>query len=143
MLIRRSGNIAFDVSQAADFELEWWIVHREHARHTEMDLGRACAAAAAALYAVPPQKALEHGLLRARAMLLRDAQEDTHTLDQSTWVSVESLLHLSYQSLYRAVSIPASAAFASPTSAPFARMTGRLELALLQGDLFGSGISGL
>lgn len=107
-LVRRTGNIAFDAPQAAELELEWWIVHREHARHTEMDLGRACGAAAAALYAVPPEKTLEHGLLRARAMLLRDMQEDAGTLSASGWASIESLLHQSYQSLHRAVSAPAS-----------------------------------
>jgi hypothetical protein len=108
-LIRRTGNIAFDVPQAAELELAWWIVHREHARHTEIDLGRACGAAAAALYAVPPETTLEHGLLRAKAMLLRDTQEDAGTLSAGGWASIESLLHQSYQSLHRAVSAPGPA----------------------------------
>lgn len=118
MLLRRSGNIAFDVPQAARLELEWWIVHRAHRNHTEMELAHACGAAAAALYAVPPQKTLEHGLLRAQAMLLRDEREDAGTLDAATWASIESLLHQSYQSLYRAVSSTSPTTSANSTPIP-------------------------
>lgn len=112
-LVRRTGNIAFDAPKAAELELEWWIVHREHTRHTEIDLGRACAAASAALYAVPPEKTLEHGLLRAKAMLLRDTREEAGILSAGDWTSIESLLHQSYQSLYRVIAAPVPASVMS------------------------------
>ena len=100
--LHNTGSIDFDVRRAAELELEWWIVHRERARHAPGDLGHACAAAAAILYALPVERTLEHGELRAQAMLIRDAAEERGEVSEGEWNAIESLLHRSYGSLHRA-----------------------------------------
>lgn len=98
-IVHRTGDIPFDVQQAARTELEWWIVHRQRAQYPPEALGRACAEAAAILYAVPVQQTLAHGQLRAQAMLLRDAAEERGKATEDDWQRIELLLHRSYQSL--------------------------------------------
>lgn len=102
-LIRNTGNRDFDVSRTAALELEWWIVHRQRERYPPGALGSACAEAAASLYGVPAASTLEHGQLRAQAMLLRDAREDAGSVTEADWATIESLLHRSYLSLGHAV----------------------------------------
>ncbi|QVN23866.1 hypothetical protein JYG32_35120 [Burkholderia pyrrocinia] len=103
-LIRNTGNRDFDVSRTTALELEWWIVHRERGRYPPGTLGSACAEAAASLYRVSAVSTLEHGQLRAQAMLLRDAREDAGRVTDADWATIESLLHRSYLSLGHAVS---------------------------------------
>ena len=103
-LIRNTGNRDFDVSRTTALELEWWIVHRQRERYPPDALGSACAEAAASLYRVPAGLTLEHGQLRAQAMLLRDAREEAGSVTDADWATIESLLHRSYLSLGHAVS---------------------------------------
>ncbi|MGF6775298.1 hypothetical protein [Paraburkholderia sp. GAS334] len=103
-LIRNTGNRNFDVSRTATLELEWWIVHRQRERYPPGALASACAEAAASLYMVSANSTLEHGRLRAQAMLLRDAREEAGSVTDADWATIESLLHLSYLSLGHAVS---------------------------------------
>ena len=110
-LIHNTSNRDFDVKRTAALELEWWIVHRQRDRYPHDALGRACAAATASLYMVPADATLEQGQLRAEAMLLRDAREEAGSVTEKDWATVESLLHLSYVSLSRAL---ASANAAAP-----------------------------
>lgn len=101
--IRRTGNINFDVKQAAKLELEWWIVHRERDHYSKELLDRACAEAAAAVYQIPPDSTLEHGRLRADAMVIRDDQAAAGGVREQDWAQIDSLLQACYQSLRRAI----------------------------------------
>jgi hypothetical protein len=101
--IRGVGNIEFDVRKAARLELEWWIVHRERDRNPPGALDRACAEAAAALYQASPESTMEHGRLRAAAMIIRDARADSGEVSEKDWMLIESLLRECYRSLQRAV----------------------------------------
>ncbi|PCE33500.1 hypothetical protein BZL54_04555 [Burkholderia ubonensis subsp. mesacidophila] len=103
-LIRNTGNRSFAVAPAATLELEWWIVHRQRDRYPPGALSDACAAAAAALYMVPPRETSEFGRLRAQAMLLRDARAEAGSVTENDWATIESLLHQGYVSLGHAVS---------------------------------------
>ena len=103
-LIRNTGDRDFDVPRTTALELEWWIVHRQRERYPPGALGSACAEAAASLYRVPVGSTLEHGQLRAQAMLLRDAREEAGSVTDADWATIESLLHRSYLSLGHAVS---------------------------------------
>ncbi len=99
--IHRTGNIDFDVRRAASAELEWWIVHRERGRYPADALGRACAEAAAALYLVPPESALEHGNLRAAAMVVRDTCAAAGGVAEENWRQIDTLLVECYESLHK------------------------------------------
>ena len=101
--IREAGNISFDVERAARLELEWWIVHRERARHREGDLARALAEAAAEIYGVPVERMAEHGRLRAEAMTIRDTRAEAGGVTEADWSRIDALLHASWQSLHKAV----------------------------------------
>jgi hypothetical protein len=103
-LIHNTGNRDFDVARTATLELEWWIVHRQRARYPPGALASACAEAAASLYMVSANSTLEHGRLRAQAMLLRDAREEAGSVTDADWATIESLLLRSYRSLGHAVS---------------------------------------
>ncbi|MFT0171128.1 hypothetical protein ACLKMY_19270 [Paraburkholderia mimosarum] len=105
-LIRNTGNRDFDVPRTTALELEWWIVHRQRERYPPGALGSACAAAAASLYKLPVGSTLEHGQLRAQAMLLRDAREEAGSVTDADWATIESLLQRSYLSLGHAVTSP-------------------------------------
>ncbi|WP_432261843.1 hypothetical protein [Cupriavidus sp. TMH.W2] len=102
-MIRNTGSIDFDVGRATTLELEWWIVHREHERYPSDALEHACAEAAAALYRVPAASTLEHGRLRAQAMLLRDARAEAGGVTEPEWTTIELLLQQSYRALRAAV----------------------------------------
>jgi len=41
--IRQMSDLPFDVNRAARLELEWWIIHRERAKHSAGELDRALA----------------------------------------------------------------------------------------------------
>jgi hypothetical protein len=99
--IHRTGNIDFDVRRAASAELEWWIVHRERGRYPADALGLACAEAASVLYQVSPESALEHGRLRAAAMVVRDTCAAAGGVAEENWRQIDTLLVESYESLHR------------------------------------------
>ncbi len=103
-LIHNTGNRDFDVARTTKLELEWWIVHRQREHYPPGALANACAQAAASLYMVSASSTLEHGQLRAQAMLLRDSREAAGSVTDADWATIESLLHRSYLSLEHVVS---------------------------------------
>jgi hypothetical protein len=93
----------FDVERAARLELEWWIVHRERARHAPGDLERSLAALASEIYRVPAERLAEHARLRAEAMEIRDMKAEHGGVTEQDWKRIDELLHESWRSLLRAV----------------------------------------
>ena len=102
-LIRKTGNIEFDVQRAAELELRWWIVHRERTKYSEDQLAAACANAAATLYQVSSESTTEHGYLRAQAMTIRDTKAKEGGVREEDWRTIEELLKGCYRSLYGAI----------------------------------------
>jgi len=103
--IRKVSDVPFDVDRAARLELEWWIVHRERARHTPGDLDRALAELPAEIYRVPVERLMEHARLRAEAMTIRDAKAAAGGVSEEDWARIEELLRASWQSLWKAVNV--------------------------------------
>jgi hypothetical protein len=103
-LIYKIGNIGFDVQRAAKLELEWWIVHRQRETQPPGALGLACAEAAAEIYQVPVDSTMEHGDMRAAAMVIRDNGAANGGVSEKAWGEIESLLLRCYRSLRRVVS---------------------------------------
>jgi hypothetical protein len=101
--IQAASDIKFDVEKAARLELEWWIVHRERAKHQPTDLENALAATAAEIYQMPPEKFIEHGRFRAKAMKIRDTKAEQGGVSEEDWRQIDELLHKSWQSLFAAV----------------------------------------
>lgn len=101
--IREGSDTPFDVQRAAKLELEWWIVHRQRARHEPGDLDRALAELPAEVYQMPVEKMMEHARLRAEAMTIRDQKEEAGTVSEEDWKKIEELLRASWQSLWKAV----------------------------------------
>ena len=101
--IHRVAPEPFDVQRAARLELDWWIIHRERARHPRTDLDRSLAGLQAELYSVPPDRLMEHARLRADAMLLRDSGAADGHLTEQSWAEIERLLRESWRSLRGAV----------------------------------------
>lgn len=101
--VRKGSDIPFDVEKAAKLELEWWIVHRQRARHAPGDLERALAALPAEIYQMPVEKMMEHARLRAEAMTIRDARAEAGGVSEADWQRIEELLRASWQSLRHAV----------------------------------------
>ena len=101
--IREVSDTDFDPERAARLELEWWIVHRERARHAPGDLDRALADLASEIYRVPAERLMEHARLRAEAMEIRDRQAEQGGVTEEDWRRIDELLHQSWRSLWRAV----------------------------------------
>jgi hypothetical protein len=101
--IREVSDTDFDPERAARLELEWWIVHRERARHAPGDLDRALADLASEIYRVPAERLAEHARLRAEAMEIRDRQAGQGGVTEEDWRRIDELLHQSWRSLWRAV----------------------------------------
>ncbi|MBX7221203.1 MAG: hypothetical protein K1Y36_14740 [Blastocatellia bacterium] len=93
----------FDADQVAKLELEWWIIHRERAKHQGGELEGALADAAGAIYQMPPERFAEHARLRAEAMHIRDAKAAQGGVTEADWKRIDELLHQSWQSLWKAV----------------------------------------
>ena len=101
--LRAVSDIPFDVNRAARLELEWWIVHRERAKHAEGDLARALAELQAELYHVPVERLMEHGRLRADAMTIRDTKAEAGGVSEEDWKKIDELLRSSWRSPSAAV----------------------------------------
>ena len=101
--IRKMSDIPFEVDRVARLELEWWIIHRERARHAPEDLGRALAELQAAIYQIPVDRLMEHGQLRAEAMTIRDAKAESGGMKEEDWAKINELLRRSWGSLEKAV----------------------------------------
>lgn len=101
--IRKMSDIPFDVDRAARLELEWWIIHRERAKHAPGELERALADLQAEIYGIPVERLMEHGRLRAEAMTIRDTKAETGGVTVADWAKIDELLHQSWRSLSTAV----------------------------------------
>ena len=101
--IRDISTTDFDAQKAAKLELEWWIIHRERQKYQEGDLARALAETAAEIYKMPVENFMEHGLLRAEAMNIRDNQAEAGGVSEEDWQKIDELLHQSWRSLHTAV----------------------------------------
>lgn len=101
--LRNISDIPFDADRAARLELEWWIIHRERAKHPPGDLAQALAELQAEIYRIPIERLLEHGRLRAEAMTIRDTKADTGGVTEADWAKIDELLHQSWRSLASAV----------------------------------------
>ena len=101
--LRNISDIPFDASRAARLELEWWIIHRERAKHPPGDLAHALAELQAEIYKIPIERLQEHGRLRAEAMTIRDTKADTGGVTEADWAKIDELLHQSWRSLAIAV----------------------------------------
>lgn len=101
--LRNMSDIPFDVDRAARLELEWWIIHRERAKHPPGDLERALAELQAEIYGIPIERLREHGRLRAEAMTIRDTKADAGGVTEADWAKIDELLHQSWRSLAVAV----------------------------------------
>jgi hypothetical protein len=101
--IHDGADIDFNVERAAKLELEWWIVHRQRARHELGDLDRALAELPAEIYRMPADRFMEHARLRAEAMTIRDRRAEAEGVSEEDWKKIEELLRASWQSLWKAV----------------------------------------
>ena len=101
--LRNMSDIPFDVDRAARLELEWWIIHRERAKHAPGDLEHALAELQAEIYRIPIERLQEHGRLRAEAMTIRDTKADAGGVTEADWAKIDELLHQSWRSLAAAV----------------------------------------
>lgn len=101
--IRKMSDIPFDVDRVSRLELEWWIIHRERARHPPGDLTKALAELQAEIYQVPVDRLLAHGRLRAEAMTIRDTKAASSGVTEEDWSKINELLRQSWQSLAKAV----------------------------------------
>lgn len=101
--VRDGSDIPFDVEKVAKLELEWWIVHRQRARHQTGDLDRALAELPAEIYRVPVDQVMEHARLRAEAMTIRDEKAAAGGVTEADWQRIEKLLRGSWQSLWKVV----------------------------------------
>ena len=101
--LRNMSDIPFDVERAARLELEWWIIHRERAKHPPGDLEHALAELQAEIYGIPIERLREHGRLRAEAMTIRDTKADAGGVTEADWAKIDELLHQSWRSLAAAV----------------------------------------
>lgn len=101
--IRKMSDIPFDVDRVARLELEWWIIHRERARHPPGDLEKALSELQAEIYRVPPDRLMEHGRLRAEAMVIRDTKAESGGVSEEDWARINELLKQSWNSLAKAV----------------------------------------
>jgi len=101
--LRNMSDIPFDVDRAARLELEWWIIHRERAKHAPGDLEHALAELQAEIYRIPIERLQEHGRLRAEAMTIRDTKADAGGVTEADWAKIDELLRQSWRSLAAAV----------------------------------------
>jgi hypothetical protein len=101
--VREMSDLPFDVNRASRLELEWWIVHRERAKHAPEDLTRALAELQAEIYHVPVERLIEHGRLRAEAMTIRDTKAEASGVTEADWQHIDELLHQSWRSLSEVV----------------------------------------
>jgi len=103
--IRQMSDLPFDANRAAQLELEWWIIHRERARHQPGDLDRSLAELQAEIYHLPVDRLLEHGRKRAEAMIIRDSKAEAGGVTEDDWRRIDLLLHESWRSLHKAVNL--------------------------------------
>jgi hypothetical protein len=101
--LRRVSTRPFDVDSAARLELEWWIVHREHAGRGGESLERALAEAAAVFYRAPADLMGDYSRERTAAMDIRDVKAGSGGVSEEDWRAIEDHLRRSWRALAVAV----------------------------------------
>src|SRR5436190_6230758 len=91
---------SFDVDRVAQLELEWWIVHRDRDKYGRDALDRSLAALQSEIFSLPIDRFMEHGRLRAEAMVIRDSKWEAGGVSESDWVAIYDLLHRSWGDLW-------------------------------------------
>lgn len=87
----------FEVSIAAQQELEWWIIRRERKVHPPAEWITLQADIAAQIYQQPAPQFEEYARLRTQAMLFRDQQGAT--ISEADWNQVQTMLNAAWKSL--------------------------------------------
>ena len=100
LLSRRSGE-NFNAAQAAETELNWWVVHRYPENGS---LAEALSKNMAVLYSLPIKSLFAYGKYRAQAMHLRDTAAHKNK-NEPDWLSIQKALNSSYTALSKAVTI--------------------------------------
>lgn len=100
-VLNRQAEESFDVSKAAELELEWWLVHRYPKRY-EKSLAAVLAEAMAVLYGLPPARLEKYAEHRDKAMGFRDKATHVDKVEPD-WRKIEAELMLSYTELKNAV----------------------------------------
>jgi hypothetical protein len=100
-LLQPAAPVAFDVSEAARLELDWWQARRE--KVGPKDYGRTVAEVAALTYGKSKDDPaiLESGIIRAEAMAYRDARGGAMT--EADWSNIETQLLRAYRLLKTSV----------------------------------------
>jgi hypothetical protein len=100
-LLQPAAPVAFDVSQAARLELDWWQARRE--KIGPKDYGKTVAEVAALTYGKnrDDPAMLESGIVRAEAMAYRDARYKS--MMEANWSEIEVQLLRAYRLLKASV----------------------------------------
>jgi hypothetical protein len=98
--IRHMTSRSFDVDRVAQLELEWWIVHRDRDKYGRDALDRSLAALQSEIFSLPIDRFMEHGRLRAEAMVIRDSKWEAGGVSESDWAVIYDLLHRSWGDLW-------------------------------------------
>jgi hypothetical protein len=100
-LLQPAAPVAFDVSEAARLELDWWQARRE--KVGPKDYGRTVAEVAALTYGKSKDDPamLESGVVRAEAMAYRD--ERAGAMTEADWGDIEAQLLGAYRLLKTSV----------------------------------------
>ncbi|HEV7409490.1 MAG TPA: hypothetical protein VGO01_13475 [Bradyrhizobium sp.] len=100
-LLQPAAPAAFDVSEAARLELDWWQARRE--KVGPRDYGKTVAEVAALTYGKSKDDPtmLESGIVRAEAMAFRDARSKSMT--EADWTNIEADLLRAYRLLKASV----------------------------------------
>ena len=98
-LLAKAAPKPFDVSKAAELELDWWQARREHV--SPEDYGLTIARTSSLVYGIDNAKLREAGILRAKAMAYRDAHGDDMT--EADWAAINLQLRASYNALKQGI----------------------------------------
>jgi hypothetical protein len=92
-IVRHATRISFDVSEAARLELQWWQERRRDVPPAQY--ARTIARLSGFIHGVGEVEAMESALLRAQAMVYRDARRDGKMTD-ADWEEVSRQLTAAY-----------------------------------------------
>ncbi len=102
-LIAAGSGSTLPVEDVSRLELEWWIVHRERAKHPPGDLEKSLADLQARIFGMPPEHFAEHAKARAEAMVIRDTKAEQGGVTEQDWSRIGELLDKSWVSLHTVV----------------------------------------
>ncbi|MCI4667317.1 MAG: hypothetical protein MRZ79_04085 [Bacteroidia bacterium] len=94
----------FDVAEATQLELEWWIIRRYRDEHPPIEWEKWLARVASTVHGLPAKAFEEYAHLRVEAMLYRDRKGRSMTGED--WEYIRKLLHRAWGSLEQTISEP-------------------------------------